>query len=177
MRTLLQTYVFRFYVRLTNGVTRGELRGSVEPVRLGNIAPVKSRRDQIVNYGAAAVLALITLGVFAVLQDYGPESAIRRFHAAVMQDDPIELQSVTEQNVRTPAVRELAVQVRSFLSTGSYQLLRMERSPAQVRAAVVYTSRTTHEQFPMIWIVEQRNHVWRVDANKTLTILHDSLGM
>lgn len=158
-------------------VTRAGARGSVGTRRLGNIAPVTTRRDLIVNYGAAAVLALITLGVFSVLQDYGPESAIRRFHAAVMQEDAIELQTVTEQNVRTPAVRELAGQVHSFLTQGNYQLLRMERSPLQVRAAVVYTSRLTHEQFPMIWVVEQRNHVWRVDANKTLTILHDSLGM
>lgn len=120
-------------------------------------------------------MALITLAVFSTLQDYGPESAIRRFHAAIASDDGPELQQVTEQSIQAPQVRYLATWVRLLQQQGyRYQLMRMDRSPTQVRAAVVYTAGNIVR--PMIWVVEKKGHTWKVDAVKTDTILRDSLG-
>jgi len=124
-----------------------------------------------------AVLSLLTLSVFYVLQDYGPESAIRRFHDAVVRGDGIELQRVTAEDIRSPSVILLARDVKNFLVDGTYQLSRMERSQNQVQAAVVYRAKGSAELFPMIWIVEKRGSVWKVNADKTLTILRDNLGM
>lgn len=129
------------------------------------------------GYAAAATLSLLTLGVFYVLQDYGPESAIRRFHDAVLKRDPVELQRVTDEDVRSQSVQQLITQVGAFMRSGSYQLLRMERSATQVQAAVVYRARGSRDVFPMIWVVEKRGGLWKVNADKTMTILRDNLGI
>jgi len=129
------------------------------------------------RYVAVAVLSLLTLGVFYVLQDYGPESAIRRFHDAIVRGDGVELQRVTMEDIRSPNVRLLARDVNNFLRNGAYQLVRMERSQTQVKAAVVYRAKGSSELFPMIWVVEKQGSIWKVNADKTLTILRDNLGM
>ncbi|AIE86149.1 hypothetical protein [Fimbriimonas ginsengisoli] len=128
-------------------------------------------------YLAAAGLCLLTLAVLYPLQDYGPESAIRRFHVAISHDDGVELQRVTAQPIQSENVQWLARQVQGLMKAGArYQLLRMQRWPTQVRAAIVYTS-PSDERFPMIWVVEKRGRIWRVDADKTVTIMRDSLGI
>jgi hypothetical protein len=138
---------------------------------------VAANTRRIWEYLAAGVLALLTIAVFYSLQDYGPESAIRRFHAAIVRGDREELQRVTEQKLDSQNVARLAVQVQAFMQEGfRYQLLRMQRSPSQVRAAVVYTA-PDHQVFPMIWVVEKTGRVWKVDADKTATIMRDSLGI
>src|SRR5687767_10393182 len=45
------------------------------------------------NHGwtASALLAVLTIAVFFVLQNYGPESAVRRFHDALLRRDGREL--------------------------------------------------------------------------------------
>ena len=126
-------------------------------------------------YLSAGILALLTLGVFYVLQDYGPESAIRKFHVAAAAGDAGALQSVTQQPVRTQEVQILAAKVRRLLGEGyRYQVLRMDRSPTQVRAAVVYT--VGNIELPEIWVVEKDGRSWKIDAFTTEGIQRDSLG-
>lgn len=156
---------------------------------------------------ASGLLAAVTLTTFAVLRDYGPESAIRRFHEAIENGDARQLQAVSAQQVTPRIVRLLgdyqtAVQTanvpllgatvdasasqtdlerlvrRTMLVTASettYRIGRMDRSPSQVRAALVY-------KFPngrpsaMIWVITRTGPVWRVDARQTVTIIRDGIG-
>lgn len=142
-----------------------------------------SSKSRIWAFVAAAALASLTLGVFAPLQNYGPESAVRRFNVALLRHDPLDLQRVTEQDLRTADANELARRVLSLLRAGaSFQLVRMERQSSQVRAVVVYTVPSNPSvspgkvQFPMVYVVEKTGRVWRINASKTLTILRDRLG-
>jgi hypothetical protein len=125
------------------------------------------------SYAAASVLAVITLGVFFRLQDYGPESAIRRFHNDVLNDDSSDLQRVTVQSIGDQRVRRLVSLVHNLLVDGRrYQLVGMDRTPDQVRAAVIYRI-PRREDRAIVWVVERSDGGWRVNADKTITILED----
>jgi len=122
----------------------------------------------------AGVLAIFTLLVFSRLQEYGPESAIRRFHVDAVARDYVDLQKVTTRSIDTVSAVQLAGIAKAFLTGGArYQLLRMERTPIQVRAAVVYTD-AAGQTFPMIWVVEKIGRSWRVNADQTMRIYRDS---
>lgn len=125
----------------------------------------------------AGVLAFVVLFVFFVLQEYGPESAVRRFHRAVQTKNWREVQLVTKQPFEEWAVQRLVADVASLTqSPGSHRLVRMDRSPGQVRAAVVYYH---PRRLPVvrIWIVERFREGWKIDADKTLTTLRDALEL
>lgn len=157
---------------------------------MGNLARVKDRlgrrfppgaaslekpRMGAARIGAALVLSLVTLSVFYVLRDYGPESAIRRFHRAVRIGDPNELARVTEQPIGSPPVQELVGWVNQMnLIGGRYQLLRVERQPREVYAALAYQG-PNGESYATVWVVEKRGTSWKIDAARTATILRDKL--
>lgn len=145
-------------------------------VPVGILAPVDAGQKRLWTYLSAGALTFLTLYVFFRLQDYGPESAIRRFHADVLDNNTEDLQRVTERPITSYNAVLLRSYVRSWLSSGwSYQLLRMERFPDQVRAAVVYTPPHGAE-IPLIWVVEKDGRAWKVNADKTVTVIHAALG-
>jgi hypothetical protein len=141
---------------------------------MGILRGMERRRPSLWASGAAAALALVTVGVFYRLQDYGPESAIRRFHTDVMNHNRADLQRVTLQQIDTDRAVFLEQRiVQGFLGQGAtYQLLRMDRSPDQVRAAVVYRTKDG-ENWPFIWVVEKTDRNWRVNVDKTVTVAQD----
>lgn len=116
---------------------------------------------------AAVVLAALTLTVFWMLRDYGPESAIRRYHAAVMARDPGKLQQSALQDIDSDANRILVASVNELLTSGArFRVLDVERTPTEVRAIVEYVFPT--RRIPMLWVVAKRQGLWRVDANQTV---------
>ncbi|MGV3614879.1 MAG: hypothetical protein ACO1SV_06050 [Fimbriimonas sp.] len=134
---------------------------------------METRLRRGARIGAAALLATVTLGVFYVLQDYGPESAIRRFHRAVQARDSGELARVTEQPIDSPEVQELIRWVDQTSRFGArYQLLRVERQRREVYAALDYTA-PNGENYATVWVVEKKGETWKVDAVRTVTILRD----
>ena len=126
---------------------------------------------------AAVLLAAVTLGVFSVLQDYGPESAIRRFHHAVQVGDLNELQRVTKQDLREGSPAKLTAWVSNIIHAGArYRLLRVERQPTEVYAALEYVL-PNGESYPTVWIVEKERTAgssWKVDAKLTYQVLQDN---
>lgn len=125
-------------------------------------------------YVAAALLAAVTLGVFYRLQDYGPESALRRFHSDVINKDTDDLQRVTIEPIESANAFNLERFVYGIMHAGArYELVRMDRSPDQVRAAVIYRVPNSPKDVAMIWVVERTPQGWRVNADKTVTIIHD----
>ena len=129
-----------------------------------------SGRDK--GWVSGAVLAGLTLGIFYVLQDYGPESAIRRFHRAI-SSQPVnvqELAQVTQQEVGQGVVSQLVQTVLAIDPTAQrYQLRRMDRSPRQVRAEVAYLTPPGYVVV-LPWVVRKTpgSESWRVDAVETL---------
>ncbi len=119
---------------------------------------------------AAVVLALGTVTVFWVLQDYGPQSAIRRFHLAVAENNSVDMQQVVAQPVTSSDVQELIRGVVFLTSNGPYQIARMDRQPREVAAAAVYSLPGGQRQV-LIWVVVKDHRLWRVDATRTLDLL------
>ena len=119
----------------------------------------------IPGLGAAAALAAVTLGVFATFQNYGPESAVRRFHHAVANQNLAELSQVIAGSPSTSAVHDLGVKVDEALkaSNANYRIVKSERSPTQVEMLALYQGRP-----PIIWVVVKARDRWRIDPYLTL---------
>ena len=126
---------------------------------------------------AAAVLAVAVLGLFLRLQEYGPESALRKFHQAIARGSLTDLQRVTAEDVRAPAVQSLARGVASIMVTSNnrFRILRTDRTPNQVRAVVAYTLPQGPPQY-VVWVVDRRGRSWRVSVEGTVRVMEDGLG-
>ena len=122
------------------------------------------RLRRVPGLGAAATLAVATLGVFATFQNYGPESAVRRFHHAIVTRNDAELAQVVDTSPETSAVRDLRSYVTRSLNGGaSYRIVKSERSPTQVEMLALYAGRP-----PIVWVVVKARDRWRVDPYLTL---------
>jgi hypothetical protein len=120
----------------------------------------------------AVVLAAFTLGVFYVLQNYGPESAVRRFHSAVAADDANALAAVTAQDVRSPEVRALILQVQRIPAEFRHvQFSSGWRGHRQVVIVAEYGSARGYKVY-LPWLVRKINtRNWRVDALGTIGLM------
>ncbi len=136
-------------------------------------------REDRGTWGAALLLAVLTLSVFWVLQDVGPESAIRRFHQALARRDAGELQSVTLQPLQAPAPQALVSRTQTLLTQGArFRVLRMDRTPNQVIAEVAYVL-PNKTGTVMLWVIRNsdRTAAWRVDATATLMATREAVGL
>jgi len=144
---------------------------------------VSGVKTGLAPYIAAAIVASLTIRVFYELQDYGPESVIRRFYNAVgnlktpLTDGEInDLQKVTTDRLMGRAQAKMIERLREWDAKGAtMEVMKVDSNGTEARAAVVF-------DFPkgtpmtMVWVVERRNNVWLVDVNKTATILSDQFG-
>jgi hypothetical protein len=119
------------------------------------------------GFAAAAVLATVTLCVFGVFQNYGPESAVRRFHHAAAHDDLGEMAQLVTQDVHSSAVTQLVGIVKRALTGGTgYRILTSDRSDKQVVMLAKYESTP-----PIVWVVVKESGSWRIDPYLTLQAL------
>ena len=142
---------------------------------------MKTGHRRLLAILAATLLACLTVGVFYQLQDYGPESAIRRFNELSLNDNDEGLKMVIAENAQVSSVVFLKQKLKEWYQYGAtMQLAQMERTDNEVRAAVLFTIPPQPDyplgtQWAMIWVVVRRGKSWLVDANKTATILGDTL--
>ena len=126
-------------------------------------------RPSLAAWISAAGLAAVTVLVFYTLRDYGPESAIRRFHTAAAASNSEGIDQVAVQDLRSDFTRALATKVYQLIaySGAHYRIVGMDRQPNQVDAVVAYT---VPDRKPLLlpWVIEQRDRVWRVNAERTL---------
>jgi len=128
---------------------------------------------------AAAFLACLTIRVFFELQDYGPESAIRKFNEAVKNNDLGAMQAATlggREGLKGDKVPFLFWSLTQWDRRGiPMQIERIKRTGNEVRAEMVLTiPHQPHDTiWAMTWVVERTGRDWLVDANKTATILSD----
>ena len=148
--------------------------------RRGTLARMKSR-PRIARGAAVAaiVLAIGVLGLFMRLQEYGPESAVRRFHQAISRGALPDLQRVTVEDVRSPLVRGFVRDVAGLMAQGVNRpprILRTDRTPNQVRAAVAYPL-PGGQPFYMVWVVERQGRTWKVSVENTRRVIQDALAL
>lgn len=115
--------------------------------------------------GASIALAAVTLGVFGVLQNYGPESAVRRFHHAVATGDPKELAETIVGDTRSSSVTDLGTIVHAFLleNPQGFHIVQQSRTDKQVEILALYGSGRR-----IVWVVVKARDRWRVDPYLTL---------
>jgi len=126
------------------------------------------------SIAAAGGLAIFTLLVFGLLPNYGPASALRRFHQAIIDGDEREVRRVVMEPLdATPARRVIGV-VGHLLQNGYVSVARPERSPREVRVVMLYRD-DNGQPFPIVFVVEKQQHQWRINLSKTDTIFNDYL--
>jgi hypothetical protein len=128
---------------------------------------------------ASVLLSLLTLSVFYVLQDFGPESAIRKFNQAILDGDRNAEERASSQSLDGQEEQWLHTTVQRNLQAGGrlrlWQLDRhVDHPPSYVVAHVDYVF--SNGSLPFIFIVTYENHVWRVNPEATLAILRQLQG-
>ena len=115
----------------------------------------------------AAVLAVVVLSVFSKLQNYGPESAVRRFHEALLNRNEAEIEEVLYQPWSRADVDLIVSTIYPLLADGARIRLRdVERTPTAVRVTVYYYP-PGHMAGSYDWIAEKTPTGWKVDADST----------
>ena len=141
----------------------------------------------------AFLLGSLVLFTYATLQNYGPESTLRKFHSAIRKinqgqqhtkgiskSDWADLQATLMEDIGTsldtadPQARQAIGQVASYLQAGyTYSLAKMDRSHVrEVRIAVLY-EKSNQPTISMVWIVDKPigGREWKISARKTLSAL------
>lgn len=124
---------------------------------------------------AAGTLSALTLVVFFLLQNFGPESALRRFHMGVASGDQVEMDRVSFRASGSNSTELLAVVLRRLMGQGAHMRIgRVERSASRVVTQVDYV--LPGQYFTIWWIVEKRRTGWLVNSDETLSLWERSLG-
>jgi len=127
-------------------------------------------RAGIARVVAPILLAALTVAVFSKLQYYGPESTLRRFHAAALQGDVATMDATTVQGAGSSDVQKLAQYVRYLAQSGyAPQPLSMDRRPGLARCDVAYVDPMIRGVLDHIfWRLVLYGHTWKIDATQTL---------
>ncbi len=113
------------------------------------------------------MLAFITLFTFYTFRDFGPASAVRRFHEDILSGNIQDLQDVCTVPVNSPNVGRLAAFLKTIEESGAVpKMAGMERAPDEVQVLVLY-QRDSGSQ-PFVWVVTRRESGWQVNAVQTL---------
>jgi len=117
----------------------------------------------------AAILTALVLFVFSTLQNFGPESAVRKFHEAASNLNETE---ISESIVQPSNPREVSFLVNQFIralppdSTFSLRDLASNRTAKSVTVTVIY--RSNGRSISADWVAVKSPYGWRVDTHKTL---------
>jgi hypothetical protein len=140
--------------------------------------PMKRGATNVAGLVSALLLAALTGGVFWVLQDYGPESALRKFHRAAVNRNYRELVDTVSPNSYRQNLEDLAYMVDTYARRGArYQLKFVERRNKRVKAEVIYVHPNRQMQPSVFWIVEKLPGGWRVNVNDTVSFMRSLYGV
>jgi hypothetical protein len=116
----------------------------------------------------AGILAIVTVATFARLQDYGPQSTVRRFHQAIAIRDVNELQRVVREPVASAPVATLVSGVSRLLINGSPVLAGSKQTNGEERLLMTYRD-DLGNAFPIVFFVERNrtDRNWKINASKT----------
>lgn len=143
------------------------------------------RSRQSGSWIAAGLIATLTASVFFVLQNYGPESTVRRFHEAVVRKNFSELSRVSSGSIRQatdrveldPATAMLWNFVTDLVAQGARLRLRdVQRGPGFVWVAVYYVV-PGRAPVALPWLARHTPQgEWKVDTLATAWRWRNPLG-
>lgn len=123
---------------------------------------------------AAAILAALTIAVFFALQNYGPESAVRRLHEAFLRKDRAAFAQLLDEPLDDPSVSGVILTLERIAPyADSYRLESMERKVNAARLGVVYLRRSRIIAAAPWWVDRVGSRVWRINATKTVKWMRD----
>ena len=140
----------------------------------------------------AIVLGCLVLFTIGTLQNYGPESTLRKFHSSLHNIFVSQLNKtgipINDWNVLRNTIQEdigmpggsgdqnALVLINSVLtqysSGATYTLARTDRHTGEVRIAVLYGI-AQQAPTPMVWVVDKASdsREWKISARKTLSAM------
>ena len=140
----------------------------------------------------AILLGILVLFTYFTLQNYGPESTLRKFHSALIRIDQAQaagkkIPKADWNDLRSTLVEDLGDvegtgdaeaygairQVNELLLSGyTYSLAKMDRLTREVRIAVTY-EKPKLPPIQMVWIVDKSygGREWKISARKTLSAM------
>ena len=147
----------------------------------------------------AVILGSLVLFTYSTLQNYGPESTLRKFHSAVhniyqtqlnskgkgntvSKSDWSVLQSTLEEdigsldNANEPANPQAIALIDSVIAQfqmgKAYSLARMDRRPREVHIVVQYIKDPV-PTIQTVWVIDKPlgGRAWKISARKTLSAL------
>lgn len=135
--------------------------------------PAMKPPPPIYSYLAGAGLAVLTLFIFFVFRDFGPQGVIRRFHEAAVSEQPARIAGLTVEPYSSGAALELVGLVRELRMRGArFEIAKVQRFPGLAAAAVEYRF-PNGATWAQVWFVQQEEarltvH-WRINCLATLT--------
>jgi hypothetical protein len=119
----------------------------------------------------AVVLTALVLFVFSTLQNYGPESAVRRFHEGILRRDMREINEVTmpaNSHQEEGEVNAMARLIYGRLNQSRrIRLQDMQRSPKAIIVTVLYYTPDGAPLGNAPYVAVKTQLGWRVDVHRT----------
>lgn len=127
---------------------------------------MKAQRTNIV---AAGVLALLTITLFAVSRNSGPESSIRQFHEAIARRDSARLARVSSPP-RTIKGSQVAILIEQLIRQGAQvRFGSVEKKPPDSVVEVAYLLRDGRT-WALRMFLTRVNGVWKIDLDETASV-------
>lgn len=129
--------------------------------------------ERLLSVGSAVVLAVLTLSVFVLAQNRGPESSLINYLEAVASRDTARLQRVSAEPVSDPAAQALAAQFSGWIRAGAkVQTAGVDQGGRRSVVKVVLTSpRGELAAIPVVLVKPPGRYRWLVSATETWALL------
>ena len=125
----------------------------------------------------AFLLVALTLLVFGTLRDFGPESALRKFHIAAANDDFRGMAAVSAPNSSGQAIEALRDRIAQFAILGArYEVLHVTRRKEMAVAEVGYVNPRSGAIVSALFVLKRRPFGWQVDPEASIALMEQAIG-
>lgn len=125
------------------------------------------RFRRVPGLGAAAALSVVTLVTFAIFQNYGPESAVRQFHRAILTNDEAAIAEVVTGPPDASSLQQIRSLIGGILANSpNYRIVTSDRTSERVEMLALYEN----GRRPVVWVVvkEPGQDHWRISPFLTM---------
>ena len=129
------------------------------------------------SIAVALALSVLTLATFAAAAGRGPESAVKKFHEAIKENDAADLARVLAQPEDNADSVQLAGLVSQLLSVDPHVELGKVQSAGQTASIDVIYNRGRYGRQAVRFVIVQKSSHWVIDAQKTLDLYRRPFGL
>jgi len=127
------------------------------------------------RYLPPLLLILVTLSVFAILQNKGPRGTMRQFYEAIQSGDDAELYSLMVESapIKNQPVEMIRSQVEGLIQDGfrPYNLIVTEK-PKFTLVIVNFVQPKLSLSMPIAYVLERRDGACKIAAANTIRLQH-----